>query len=267
MTTASTLVPVEQVSPVGVRIRGLRMSYGETEILKGIDLDIPAGKVTCILGPSGSGKSTLLRCINGLASYNGGVIDVGGDLIGRRISGGRLRYVSERELNKQRTHIGMVFQNFNLFPHMTIIQNLVEAPIHVHGVKRKPAEERARQLIAQVGLAGREADYPRQLSGGQQQRVAIARALAIEPRVVLFDEPTSALDPLLVGEVLEVMGQLAQSGITMVVVTHELRFTRNVADNVVLMDGGLVVEDGPPQQLFTQPRDPRTEAFLDKVAE
>ena len=242
------------------------MSYGDTEILRGINLDIPAGQVTCILGPSGSGKSTLLRCINGLATYNAGVIDVGGEIIGREFRKGHLRYAREAVVNRQRTHIGMVFQQFNLFPHMTILQNLTEAPVHVHGMKRKVAEMRARELIKQVGLEGREADYPRQLSGGQQQRVAIARALAINPKVVLFDEPTSALDPLLVGEVLDVMGQLAQSGITMVVVTHEVHFTRDVADKVILMDAGVVVEAGDPDQMFANPRDPRTKAFLEKAA-
>jgi polar amino acid transport system ATP-binding protein len=245
-----------------VRIRDVRKTFGVAEVLCGIDLEVRAGEVTCIIGPSGSGKSTLLRCINGLERYDSGLIQVNGQLIDRALTGGRLRHLSERRLNLQRVHIGMVFQQFNLFQHMSIMQNIIEAPMHVKGVSRAEAEERARDLLRQVGLTGREDSYPRHLSGGQQQRVAIARALAMQPSVMLFDEPTSALDPELVGEVLEVMVNLARSGMTMIVVTHELRFAREVADSIMFLDHGKVVETGAPAAFLDNPQTERAVTFL-----
>ncbi|MBW4721044.1 amino acid ABC transporter ATP-binding protein [Saccharothrix obliqua] len=248
-----------------VDLRGIHKSFGSTEVLRGVDLEVHAGEVVVVLGPSGSGKSTLLRTINHLEKVDRGYVSIDGELVGYRRSGDKLYELREREILKQRTHIGFVFQNFNLFPHLTVLENVVEAPVSAQ--RRPVAEARAdaRALLSRVGLADREDAYPRHLSGGQQQRVAIARALALRPKVLLFDEPTSALDPELVGEVLDVIKDLARSGTTMVVVTHEVGFAREVADTVVFLDGGVVVEQGPPSQVLEDPQHPRTRAFLSKV--
>ncbi|MFE3652237.1 amino acid ABC transporter ATP-binding protein [Streptomyces sp. NPDC059152] len=248
-----------------VEIRSVHKSFGATEVLRGVDLEVAAGEVTVVLGPSGSGKSTLLRTINHLEQVDSGWISVDGALVGYRRSGDRLYELREREILKQRTGIGFVFQNFNLFPHLTVLENLVEAPIAVQRRPRKEAEAAARRLLTRVGLAEKADAYPGQLSGGQQQRVAIARALALEPTLLLFDEPTSALDPELVGEVLDVIRDLAHQGTTMIVVTHEIGFAREVADTVVFMDGGRIVEQGPPGQVLDHPRHERTRSFLSKV--
>ncbi|MFD0378173.1 amino acid ABC transporter ATP-binding protein [Streptomyces sp. NPDC059525] len=248
-----------------VDVRGVHKSYGPLEVLRGIDLTVRTGEVTVILGPSGSGKSTLLRTINHLEKVNRGWISVDGDLIGYRRSRGRLYELKEKEVLRQRTRIGFVFQNFNLFPHLTVLENLVEAPVSALRRPRHEAEATARRLLGRVGLSDKAEAYPRQLSGGQQQRVAIARALALEPKVLLFDEPTSALDPELVGEVLDVIKDLARAGTTMIVVTHEIGFAREVADTVVFMDGGAVVEQGPPTAVLDDPSHPRTRAFLSKA--
>ncbi|MGB3482589.1 MAG: amino acid ABC transporter ATP-binding protein [Mycobacterium sp.] len=249
-----------------VRATGVRKSFGSNEVLKGVDLEVAAGEVVCIIGPSGSGKSTFLRCINHLEKIDGGEIDVAGQLVGyRRHKSGALQELRERELCSRRADIGMVFQRFNLFPHKTALQNVAEGPVAVKGVAKKQAYERADELLDLVGLADRQQHYPSQLSGGQQQRVAIARALAMEPRLMLFDEPTSALDPELVDEVLDVMKNLAASGITMIVVTHEIGFGREVADSMVFMDDGLVVERGTPVELLDSPQHERTRSFLSKV--
>jgi polar amino acid transport system ATP-binding protein len=219
----------------------------------------------CIIGPSGSGKSTFLRCINHLEKIDAGRLSVAGDLVGYREHGGKLHELRDREVAERRRDIGMVFQRFNLFPHMTALENVIEAPIQVRGVAKATARERGRELLERVGLGDKANAYPNQLSGGQQQRVAIARALAMEPKLMLFDEPTSALDPELVGEVLDVMRGLAQSGMTMVVVTHEMGFAREVGDTLVFMDGGVIVEAGDPRQVLTNPQHARTQAFLSKV--
>ncbi|MER6992201.1 amino acid ABC transporter ATP-binding protein [Saccharopolyspora hirsuta] len=248
-----------------LEITGLRKSFGSAQVLRGVDLSVRRGGVTCVIGPSGSGKSTLLRCINHLEKVDAGRIEVDGELIGYRESGGRLHELGDRAIARQRAQIGMVFQNFNLFGHLTVLQNLVEAPIGVLGLSRADAVERAREKLRRVGLEGREDAYPRQLSGGQQQRIAIARALAMEPKLLLFDEPTSALDPELVGEVLAVLRDLAEAGHTMVVVTHEIGFAREAADDVVLLDRGEVVESGPPGRLLDRPREARTREFLQHV--
>ncbi|MBV8392149.1 MAG: amino acid ABC transporter ATP-binding protein [Alphaproteobacteria bacterium] len=248
-----------------VRIRGLRKSFGAKEVLCGIDMDVQAGSVMCIIGPSGSGKSTLLSCINHLERINGGRMWVGGELVGYREHAGKLYELPERRVARMRARIGMVFQHFNLFPHMTALQNIVEAPIRVKGEKPAQARAKAMVLLERVGLADRAAAYPSQLSGGQQQRVAIARALAMEPQLMLFDEPTSALDPELVGEVLAVMRDLAGSGMTMMVVTHELSFAREVADDLVFMADGLIVERGAPRAVLANPQEPRTREFLSRV--
>jgi polar amino acid transport system ATP-binding protein len=240
-------------------------SFGALQVLKGITLEVGKGQVLVMVGPSGSGKSTFLRCINHLETVNAGRLYVDGDLIGYRDRGSKLYEISPRDAAKQRRDIGMVFQHFNLFPHRTALENLIEAPIHVKGVKKKEAEARAKDLLDQVGMAEKATAYPAQLSGGQQQRVAIARALAMNPKLMLFDEPTSALDPELVGEVLGVMKKLAQEGMTMVVVTHEMGFAREVANELVFMDGGVVVESGPPRELLANPKHERTKAFLSKV--
>jgi polar amino acid transport system ATP-binding protein len=240
-------------------------SFGALQVLKGITLEVGKGQVLVMVGPSGSGKSTFLRCINHLETVNAGRLYVDGDLIGYRDRGSKLYEISPRDAAKQRRDIGMVFQHFNLFPHRTALENLIEAPIHVKGVKKKEAEARAKDLLDQVGMAEKATAYPAQLSGGQQQRVAIARALAMNPKLMLFDEPTSALDPELVGEVLEVMKKLAQEGMTMVVVTHEMGFAREVANKLVFMDGGVVVESGPPREVLANPKHERTKAFLSKV--
>ncbi|MEV7546410.1 amino acid ABC transporter ATP-binding protein [Streptomyces sp. NPDC089915] len=248
-----------------VDVRGVHKSFGPLEVLRGIDLTVSAGEVTVILGPSGSGKSTLLRTINHLEKVSRGWISVDGELIGYRRSRGRLYELKEKEVLRQRTRIGFVFQNFNLFPHLTVLENLVEAPVSALRRPRAQAEATARRLLGRVGLSDKADAYPRQLSGGQQQRVAIARALALEPKVLLFDEPTSALDPELVGEVLDVIKDLARAGTTMIVVTHEIGFAREVADTVVFMDGGAVVEQGPPASVLDHPSHPRTRAFLSKA--
>jgi polar amino acid transport system ATP-binding protein len=245
-----------------LQARAVRKSFGHTEVLSGIDLEVHAGETVVVLGPSGSGKSTFLRCINLLESLDGGRILVDGRDVGYDVRGDRLHELHPNELARRRRDIGMVFQQFNLFPHMTALENIIEAPVGVKGEKRSGAVERARALLEQVGLAGREGAYPRQLSGGQQQRVAIARALAMQPKLMLFDEPTSALDPELVGEVLATMKELTTAGLTMVVVTHEISFAREAADRVVFMDGGVIVEQGTPQQVIDDPSHERTRAFL-----
>ncbi len=239
--------------------------FGRNEVLKGITLDVDPGEVMCMLGPSGSGKSTFLRCINHLEQINAGRLWVGGELVGYRQKGDLLHELPEREVARQRREIGMVFQRFNLFPHMTAEQNIVEAPIRVGGVKADEARRHAQQLMDRVGLGDRLDAYPAQLSGGQQQRVAIARALAMKPKLMLFDEPTSALDPELVGEVLDVMRGLAADGMTMIVVSHEIGFAKEVADTVVFIDDGAVVEAGDPAAVFENPQHKRTQAFLSKV--
>ncbi len=248
-----------------LEIRGLLKKFGNREVLRGIDLSVPNGSVLCIIGPSGSGKSTLLSCINHLEPFDGGRLWVGGRLVGYREHKGRLYELPEREIARMRQNIGMVFQQFNLFPHMTALQNIIEAPIRVKRVRADVARKRALELLDRVGLGDKPARYPAQLSGGEQQRVAIARALAMEPELMLFDEPTSALDAELVGEVLAVMKDLARSGMTMVVVTHELGFAREVADNLAFMDAGLIVEQGDPRGLLSAPAERRTRDFLSKV--
>ncbi len=248
-----------------VRAEGVRKHFGKLEVLQGIDLTVERGQVCCLLGPSGSGKSTFLRCINHLEKVDGGKLTVDGELVGYRQHGNKLHELREREVAERRRDIGMVFQRFNLFPHMTALDNVTEAPVKVGGVPRAEAREQARHLLDQVGLGDRAGHYPAQLSGGQQQRVAIARALAMKPKLMLFDEPTSALDPELVGDVLDVMRRLAADGMTMVVVTHEIGFAREVGDTAVFMDQGVVVEAGDPRQVLVDPEQERTRAFLSKV--
>src|ERR1700754_969646 len=239
--------------------------FGALHVRKGITLEVGKGEVLCMVGPSGAGKSTFLRCINHLEQVNAGRLNVDGDLIAYRDKGSKLYEISPRDPAKQRRDIGMVFQHFNLFPHRTALENLIEAPVHVKRVKKADAVARAKDLLEQVGLSDKATAYPAQLSGGQQQRVAIARALAMNPKLMLFDEPTSALDPELVGEVLEVMKKLAAEGMTMVVVTHEMGFAREVADQLVFMDGGVIVERGKPREVLSNPQHERTKAFLSKV--
>ena len=248
-----------------ISVKEVWKNYGRLDVLKGINLDVPRGSVTCLIGPSGSGKSTLLRCVNHLEKVNSGRIEVDGELIGYQEKDGKLYEISEKSAAKQRLHIGMVFQHFNLFQHRTVLENIVEAPIQVKGESKAEATEYARELLAQVGLADKEDVYPIQLSGGQQQRVAIARALAMRPKLMLFDEPTSALDPELVGEVLNVMRRLAEDGMTMLVVTHEMGFAREVADSVAFMDGGVIVEHGNARDVITNPQHPRTQEFLSNL--
>jgi len=249
-----------------LRCEGVHKRFGKLEVLRGIDLDVARGEVVVVLGPSGSGKSTLLRCINHLEKLDSGRIYVGGELVGYVERGGKLREDSEREVARKRSRIGIVFQRFNLFPHLTALGNVIEAPVHVKKLPRKQAEEAGRALLKQVGLADKVDEYPNRLSGGQQQRVAIARALAMQPRLMLFDEPTSALDPELVGEVLDVMKSLAREAqMTMVVVTHEIGFAREVADRAVFMDGGVIVEEGVPADMFSAPKEPRTQLFLSRI--
>jgi polar amino acid transport system ATP-binding protein len=248
-----------------VKAEGVHKRFGRNEVLKGIDLEVAPGEVLCLLGPSGSGKSTFLRCINHLEKINAGRLSVDGELVGYRQAGEKLHELREGEVARKRAEIGMVFQHFNLFGHMTALENVTCAPIRVKGVSREQARTHARELLDRVGLADKHDAYPSQLSGGQQQRVAIARAMAMDPKLMLFDEPTSALDPELVGDVLEAMKQLAGEGMTMIVVTHEMGFAREVADNVVFMDGGVVVEAGAPQEVLANPQHERTRAFLSKV--
>jgi polar amino acid transport system ATP-binding protein len=253
------------MSAAMVHAESVRKRFGRLDVLRGIDLTVERGQVCCLLGPSGSGKSTFLRCINHLEKVDGGRLSVDGQLVGYRQEGNRLHELREREVAERRRDIGMVFQRFNLFPHMTALENIVEAPVRVAGVSRAAAREEGVRLLDRVGLGDRAGHYPEQLSGGQQQRVAIARALAMKPKLMLFDEPTSALDPELVGDVLEVMRQLADDGMTMVVVTHEIGFAREVADTAVFMDGGTVVEAGKPSKVLVDPEQERTRAFLSKV--
>jgi polar amino acid transport system ATP-binding protein len=252
------------VAPM-VEIQGVRKRFGDLEVLRGVDMTVEQGDVVCIIGPSGSGKTTLLRCINFLEPYQEGRIYIDGELIGFRERGDRLRPAKEKEIARMRAETAMVFQQFNLFPHMTALRNVSFGPIKVRKVGKKEAEARALELLDRVGLKDKANSYPGQLSGGQQQRVAIARALAMEPKVMLFDEVTSALDPELVGEVLQVMKQLAEShGVTMIVVTHEMGFARDVADRVVFMDQGIVMEEGPPSQVLDAPKTERLQGFLSR---
>ncbi|WP_272498610.1 amino acid ABC transporter ATP-binding protein [Actinomadura litoris] len=248
-----------------VKAEAVHKHFGRLEVLKGIDLEVAPGEVMCVLGPSGSGKSTFLRCVNHLEKIDAGRLWVNGHLMGYRQKGDRLYELRDREVSEQRREIGMVFQRFNLFPHMTAMENVCEAPVHVRRRSKAEARERGAALLERVGLSDKTGSYPSQLSGGQQQRVAIARALAMEPKLMLFDEPTSALDPELVGEVLEVMKQLALDGMTMIVVTHEIGFAREVGDTLVFLDGGVVVEKGTPEEVISNPRNRRTQDFLSRV--
>jgi len=248
-----------------VLVRGVHKSFGALHVLRGVDLTVKRGEVTAILGPSGSGKSTLLRTLNHLEKVDAGLILVDGEPVGYRLKGRKLHELHEREVLQQRSKVGFVFQDFNLFPHLTVLDNVVEAPVSALRRDRKEVQAEARELLSSVGVADKVHSYPRQLSGGQQQRVAIARALALHPAVILFDEPTSALDPELVGEVLEVIRQLAGQGRTLIIVTHEIGFAREVADTVVFMDEGVVVEQGPPAQVLDHPQQERTKAFISKV--
>jgi polar amino acid transport system ATP-binding protein len=248
-----------------VRVSNVRKRFGNLEVLKGIDLDVRSGETVVVIGPSGSGKSTLLRCMNHLETIDSGSIRVNGELIGYRTRGSRILELRKRDIDRQRREIGMVFQQFNLFPHLTVLQNIIEAPVGVRGEPRSTAAARAVELLDRVGLKDKASAYPRHLSGGQQQRVAIARALAMRPRLMLFDEPTSALDPELVGEVLTTMKNLTSDGLTMIVVTHEIGFAREVADRVIFMDGGVIVESGTPEEVIGNPKNPRTRAFLSRV--
>jgi polar amino acid transport system ATP-binding protein len=248
-----------------VDVQGVHKRFGRLEVLRGIDLEVHRGEVMVILGPSGSGKSTLLRCINHLENIDAGRISVDGNLVGYRQVGDRIYELKEKEVAARRAEVGMVFQRFNLFPHMTALGNIIEAPIRVRRTPRADATKRARVLLERVGLEDKVGAYPSQLSGGQQQRVAIARALAMDPKLMLFDEPTSALDPELVGDVLDVMRALSGEGMTMMVVTHEMGFAREVADQVVFMDRGVIVERGQPAEVIGAPREERTRAFLSKV--
>jgi polar amino acid transport system ATP-binding protein len=248
-----------------VRAENVYKSYGSIDVLHGVDLNVAPGEVCCMIGASGSGKSTFLRCINHLEKIDAGRLSVDGDLVGYTERGDKLFEQSEREIATKRAEIGMVFQRFNLFEQMTVLGNVMEAPVRVKRQVKSEARERAERLLSRVGLADKANAYPQQLSGGQQQRVAIARALAMEPKLMLFDEPTSALDPELVGEVLQVMRDLATTGMTMVVVTHEMAFAREVGDSLVFLDGGVIVESGDPREVLSDPRHPRTKAFLDKV--
>lgn len=252
-------------SNVIVEARNVEKSFGSLKVLRGIDFTVNRGEVVCILGPSGSGKSTLLRCVNHLERLDAGNLFVNGERMGYELRGGKLYELRDKAICKQRQSVGMVFQQFNLFPHMTILENVIEGPMRSKKESRKVAVARGTALVERMGLAEKLNSYPAQLSGGQQQRVAIARALCMEPSLLLFDEPTSALDPELVGEVLDVMRELARSGMTMIVVTHEIAFAREVADTVVFMDEGVVVETGPPTVVLQNPTEPRTKSFLSKV--
>jgi polar amino acid transport system ATP-binding protein len=248
-----------------VRAENVHKRFGRLDVLNGVSLEVAPREVMCLVGPSGSGKTTFLRCINHLVTIDAGRLWVDGELVGYREAGGKLHELREGEVARKRAEIGMVFQRFNLFPHMTALANVIEAPIRVKKQSRLEALARGEELLGRVGLADKLGAYPAQLSGGQQQRVAIARALAMEPKLMLFDEPTSALDPELVGEVLDTMRQLARDGMTMVVVTHEMAFAREVGDTLVFMDEGVVVESGPPREVLSNPQQARTRAFLSKV--
>ncbi len=256
---------MSRLNEVMVKAEAVHKRFGRLEVLKGIDLEVKRREVMCLLGPSGSGKSTFLRCINHLEKINSGRLSVDGELVGYRDEGDKLHELRETDVCRKRAEIGMVFQNFNLFPHMTALENVTLAPLRVLRTPRGEARERAATLLSRVGLGDKLDTYPNALSGGQQQRVAIARALAMQPKLMLFDEPTSALDPELVGDVLDAMRQLAHDGMTMIVVTHEMGFAREVADNVVFMDAGVVVEKGPAKQVLDNPREKRTQEFLWKV--
>lgn len=248
-----------------ISAQNVHKSFGQLEVLKGIDLEVQPGEVACLLGPSGSGKSTFLRCVNHLDKATAGRLYVDGELIGYREKNGILYEISEKQAAQQRSDIGMVFQSFNLFPHRTVIENIIEAPMQVKKMPEDKARKRAMELLDEVGLAAKADNYPVQLSGGQQQRVAIARAVAMDPKLMLFDEPTSALDPELVGEVLRVMKDLAAQGMTMLVVTHEMGFAREVADKIFFMDGGVVLESGTPVEVLDNPQQPRTKEFLSSL--
>jgi polar amino acid transport system ATP-binding protein len=248
-----------------LRAQAVHKSYGRLEVLRGIDLEVAPREVMCLIGPSGSGKSTFLRCINHLEKIDAGRLFVDGELVGYQQRGEKLHELPDGDVCRKRSEIGMVFQRFNLFPHMTALENVIEAPLHVKGERAAVATVRGRKLLDRVGLADKVDVYPNQLSGGQQQRVAIARALAMEPKLMLFDEPTSALDPELVGEVLDVMRDLARSGMTMVVVTHEMSFAREAGDTLVFMDGGVIVEVGTPREVLANPQHERTKSFLAHV--
>lgn len=258
MTLSSLTTPM-------VEARGVHKSYGGVEVLKGVDLSVARGEVTCLIGPSGSGKSTLLRCVNHLEKHDAGELRVDGELVGYRRGDGKLYELTDRQICAERSQIGMVFQRFNLFPHLTVLENVTIAPVKVKGDSLEAARTKARELLTRVGLESKERNFPSQLSGGQQQRVAIARALAMEPKLMLFDEPTSALDPELVGEVLDVMKDLARSGMTMMVVTHEMNFAREAADTVYFLDGGVIEESGDPRVVLSSPSSERLRAFLSKV--
>ena len=265
ITTATATQDTTTTTRAMVRAEQVRKSFGHLEVLQGIDLTVDTGEVVCLIGPSGSGKSTFLRCVNHLETIDGGRLWVGDEIVGYEQRGTRLHELSDREVCRRRTDIGMVFQHFNLFPHMTVLQNLMLAPVTVLREEKEVVRARALALLERVGLAEKANAYPRSLSGGQQQRVAIARALTMQPKLMLFDEPTSALDPELVGDVLAVMKDLAQSGMTMLVVTHEIGFARDVADRVAFFDGGRIVECGEAAQVVTEPRHERTREFLAAV--
>jgi polar amino acid transport system ATP-binding protein len=253
------------MSDIMVQARDVRKSYAGVEVLKGVDLSVASGEVTCLIGPSGSGKSTLLRCINHLEKHDSGELRVDGDLVGYEARGHKLYERNDKQICAQRAQIGMVFQRFNLFQNLTVLENITIGQTKVKGIDIEAAKRKARELLARVGLDGKESNYPSQLSGGQQQRVAIARALAMDPKLMLFDEPTSALDPELVGEVLEVMKDLARSGMTMIVVTHEMNFAREVANTVYFLDSGVIEESGDPRTVLVNPSSPRLQSFLSKV--
>ncbi len=248
-----------------VKAESVKKSFGKLQVLNGVSFEVQPGEVVCMIGPSGSGKSTFLRCINHLEKIDSGRLSVEGNLVGYRQSGDKIYELRDSEVCKERAEIGMVFQRFNLFAQMTVLENIIEAPLRVKKQNKKEAIQRATKLLEQVGLSDKVDNYPSQLSGGQQQRVAIARALAMDPKLMLFDEPTSALDPELVGDVLKVMKDLAQAGMTMIVVTHEMGFAKEVADRVVMMDQGIIIEDAPPDKFFTSPQHPRTKQFLAKI--
>jgi polar amino acid transport system ATP-binding protein len=260
-------VSVERSARTGtvVRAENVHKRFGRLHVLKGVALEVRKGETLCLIGPSGSGKTTFIRCINHLERFDSGRIEVNGHLIGYRERNGRLIEDNDRSVARQRTRIGMVFQRFNLFPHKTALENVTEAPMHVLGLSKKRAEAQAEALLARVGLADKRHTYPGKLSGGQQQRVAIARALAMKPALMLFDEPTSALDPEVTGEVLAVMEELAHEGMTMIVVTHEMGFAKVAADRVAMMDDGQIIEEGPPEHFFLEPREQRTQQFLSRI--